>query len=385
MSNEWNQGGEILPERISEEQEVNEDSLASLIARQNDPELIKKYGESLCDTQKVVAENNRLRSEIEEQKRIIHELSYDSITDLKIRSLFYKQLNVLVSEQMSQICGEDITLWETLPLDQLAERVSHLDTGRIENTSLALLMGDVAYLSLANTSNHTLGDELLRKIGLSGKKTAETFPGSAEFFRYGGDEIVGVLRANNESDVKNIADSFESEVSQTPFTHLETLGIAPHLHIDIGTSRFSEGLRAFQNLLVTLQEENKKRLLEGEELIDIPFDDRRKVLIDMWLGISDEKSILQKAERRLPTLKFYKEHAPHVYAGIIGSMRKGALNATDEELDILSSDTVSVRKFIVEKRLRTREEGEKTLTRRNALINDIIHRVATDEFLAESF
>lgn len=383
MNNEWKQGGEYPIERMSNEQEVSQDSLSSLIARQSNPELIKKYEESLRDVQKVLEENNRLRREGEEQKRIIHELSYDSITDLKIRSLFYKQLNTLVSEEIATLFGEDIAMWETLPLDQLTERISNLDISNSENTSLALLMGDVAYLSLANTSNHALGDELLKNIGKAGKTTSELFPNSAEFFRYGGDEIVGVLRAESESGVKNIADSFESEVSQTPFAHLETLGITPHLHVDIGTSRFSEGFSAFRNLLVTLQEENKKRQLAGEDPLDIPCDDRRKVLIDMWLGIADEKSILRKAERRLPTLKFYKENTPDVYTGIIGSMRKGALNVTDEELDVLSNDLASIRQFIVEKRLLTKTESEKTLSRRNALVNGIIYRIATDEFLSE--
>ncbi len=384
MYNERTQQSGISENNLSEKREEFRDSLAGLIAKKNDPDLMKKYQEKLIEIQAVLRENARLQETVREQKKILYELSYDSVTDLKIRSLFFKQLHHDVTSILSEIYKEDVLQWENLPLKEFTEKINHLDISAIEDRAPAILMGDVAYLSLANTTNHTIGDNLLRNIGTAGKNTAEIFSSSAEFFRYGGDEIVGILHTNNEQTIKEIAHTFESEVAKTPFSHLESFGIPPHLHIDIGTSRFLEGFTAFRDLLITMQAENSDREKQKNEYMDIPYNDRFKFFLDMWVTIVDEKSILRKAERRLPTLTFYKENMPEVYAGIIGSMRKGALNVTDAEIDALKgSDSLTMRQFIVARRLHTKEEGEKISSRRSALVSNIVHRIATKEFLAE--
>lgn len=391
-----------IPENPSSERIEEKDSisLTRLIADRNDPKLSTKYEEELRLWHEIHQENKRLKEELEEQRKIIeeqalaiqerdtliHELSYDSVTDLKIRSLFYRKLNTLLTEHIAEALGKNMNQLEHMPMEEFTEAMTSVDASKLEKIPLTILMSDAAYLSLANKESHDTGDGLLKQIGGAGKKIAEEFPGVAEFYRYGGDEIGGILLTENKMVSQHISEKFENEVAKIDFDYLRKFGIEPKLHIDIGTSDLSEGFAAFQKFLAEMRTDNGN--LSSEDLpMTIPAGERLKTFTRFWIGISDERATLHKAERRIPLLKFYKEHHPEVYANIISNMRKGALDATDEEMDALDNDSESIKQFIVGKRIEMREsstpsEEEKMIAKRKALASDIIGTTAAKTFLA---
>ncbi len=221
-------------------------SISRFIANQNNPELAAAYEQILKNARSMQLENTRLRQELEDNQLLIQDfeeeirnLSFDSITQLRTRSFFYKQLNNLVTRHIHEIIPYEINHMETAPLQQVTETIDTIGAHTFEAVPLTVMMGDVAYLSLANGKSHALGDELLGKVGLSAQRVMDDFTDMTEFFRYGGDEITGIIRAENPSVVQHITDNFSTEVSKTEFSYLQSLGIDSNLHIDTGTSSFA--------------------------------------------------------------------------------------------------------------------------------------------------
>ena len=326
-------------------------------------------------------ESKERQSIIDQRDREIHELSFDSVTDLKIRSLFYRKIGADIERHMKDISEANMDDWEKMSMSELIRTIETIDPKKIKDIPMTIAMGDVAFLSLANTDSHDLGDELLRKIGISAKKSMETFPDMADFFRYGGDEIIGIFRTGNAMAAKHMAETFQSEVKTAEFPYLRSLGIASNLHIDIGTSGFSEGIKAFKDLLIAIEKENTDSDTSEKHPINIHAGERLRTFIDLWVGIADEKSILNKAEKRIPTLKFYKEYYPEVYANIIDTLRKGALGITDTELDELPDDTAAIKRFILDKRAAAKNNDTERKQRQKILSNIIISGQAEHAFL----
>jgi len=248
---------------------------------------------------------------------------------------------------------------------------------------LTVFIGDMAYLSLANSIGHTYGDELLKNVGQAVNETMDEFPERFEIFRHGGDETAGILRFSDPEEMQKAIGIFESRVGGRKLTELNAFGLRDSLHVDIGTATTLEALSAFQIFLERIRSVNEMSAANPEDSIDIPADRRFRCFIDMWIGVADERSTLHKAERRIPALQYYRKNYPDVYLNIIDKLRKGAQDITDKELDDLPENNRGfTQEFIIEKRIQKRKniQDEKI----KVLMGDVIAEFVIPGFRARN-
>ena len=95
--------------------------------------------------------------------------------------------------------------------------------------------------------------------------------------------------------------------------------------IDIGLSHISEAISAYKQMLNDGSVE-----INGEKLVSD--------IMDIMVEIADRRAIIQKGMERLNLLVSLKKDNNNSYGEVIGFLRKGAFNLSDEEIDQLIKD-----------------------------------------------
>lgn len=309
-------------------------------------ELLEKY-ENLRE------ENKRLKAEILEYQK-------NGVSGLRRREVFYKSLESGIQENAPEFV-KNIELFGD---EFLKERVKLWNLNKIENVKLSILMGDMAYLSLANKGGrHAEGDRLLQHIGeITKEELGSPEIGKSEkearfvAYRHGGDEFTGIIR-DNLKNAEKIAEEFELKVGKSKVDVLEQYGLKPR--IDIGTAHLSEGLEAFKELI--------------EAGVEIPGGDRMRKIKNLLVDIADQRSALNKAKTRLPLLTELKSKKPEIYQEVKNELRKGALDATDEEIDFLIEHN-EVEKFINGKLEEKIKKGKENIELEKSIVEKIARR-----------
>ena len=193
--------------------------------------------------------------------------------------------------------------------------------------------------------------------GDASKRTMDQFPDTFDIFRYGGDEFTAIMYENETSKVSTMTETFTKEIHKTEFPYFAQFGIDPHLSLDIGTARFDEGVRAFTDLLQSIQAYNEQ-CADTTEHITIPPGKRMRAFLDLWMNIADERAIIQKAETRIEKLQEYKIKQPPIHKNIIDILRKGALHITDETLRVLPQDSDIIKFYVLETRKKNHKNSQ---------------------------
>ncbi len=307
--------------------------------------------EALRKLVRLEEENANLRQEMREYKR-------NGVSGLRRREGFYR----LVEDRLKEKAGWLLDGLEMLSDEGLIKKVDEWSLDTVTAEKFSVLMGDIAYLSLANKGGHRQGDNLLADIGAVatqklGSPDIDAPEKGAYFvaYRHGGDEFSAVIEDTLENANK-LAERFSEEVAKSKIGSLEKYGLEPR--IDIGTAHLVEGLEAF------------KELVRGG--VKIPGGNRMRKIQDLMIEIADQRSIIIKVKTRINFLMSLRAHKSDFYALVIDDLRKGALGAKDEEIDhLLENGGVDL--FVDEKLEESMKEGQQGAF----LEKDIVKKIAT--------
>lgn len=271
--------------------------------------IAEKYEETIESEEYNVFREKKILSD---QKKYEDAL-IDDVTGFRIRKELFKKMD----EDVKGLFGfdKDAQLSSEEWID-----VIEAEKNNFENINLSVMMSDISYLSLANEGGHINGDKLLMHI--SEKIREHNING----FRHGGDEITALFYEPREVFKKKIQALSEEIRSQKNVANLADYNLVPNL--DIGVAHFSEGLRAFRELL-----KNK----EGRDRIK-----REKTLDELkniWLEIADKRAFLEKGRVRIALLMDRFSEDREGYNEVINFLRKGGYNIRDDELEQLIADT----------------------------------------------
>ncbi|MBU2025633.1 MAG: diguanylate cyclase [Patescibacteria group bacterium] len=320
-------------------------------------------------------------------------LCRNPVSGLRVRPLFYKELNAQVENQLEQILsrGGEIPIaeWKNLSDQEFNQLISGLEPEKLKQVPLSVMLGDVSYLSLANKFGHHVGDRLLENVGQSAIQVTEDYqkkhpdkkPSSVEFFHLGGDEFTGLFSADLEQS-RSIVQELTQTINQTPLRDIGVFqkNFEEKMHLDIGLSHFSEAVAACQEFL------KQARIQESKAPIKRSF----KTFIDIWTGIADKRQSLDKALTRVTQLKKYFVYSREVYNDIVPTQRKGALGMSNDELEALIQREKQgenwnniVKQFILGKNAQNQKmqlEEQKDNPQIQSIKNNIINQFAAQNF-----
>ena len=263
--------------------------------------------------------NSRHEDLIGEYKKSLIE----STTGLKRRENLYKEMD----NNLGKLLG--VSDFRKKSDQEVLKLLTSVKPEVYSRAQLSVMLGDMAYLSLANEDGHREGDELLGRVG---KAVKEELPGAS---RHGGDEFTAlVLLDFNETEkkVKGLEESIK-KLKKLPI--LERYDLEPSM--DIGTAHIGEALGVFNEIIGNMKKSDKGRKKLGK--IDI-----LKEFEDTWLEIADKRSFIKKGKERIKLLIKTKKDRPKDYSEVIDFLRKGGYSIKDDELDILMNKTGSVKK-----------------------------------------
>lgn len=295
---------------------------------------------------------------IEKQKKELKEALADPTTGLEIR----KQLFINMHAEIGALLG--ISNIQEMDPDELREKLLGINPDEYEDMPLYVMMSDMSYLSLANKSGHKAGDELLASVG---QATQESLHG----FRHGGDEITALIKLN-DAECENAIKNFKKNVQNADCPEiLKQYGLKPN--VDAGVAHFSEGLRAFQELMQTP---------EGAEVLR--DKNPLKELENIWLEIADKRAELEKGKARIKLLMDLIKEAPEDFKDLYGFLNKGGYSITEEELHDLNAQVEAgentestIINFIRQKEKADQEMLERYNARKDKIISQIIESQAS--------
>lgn len=250
----------------------------------------------------------------------------DSVTGLERREEMYKLLH---KKTVSLLNIKDP---EKMSGEQLFEELKQEDRD-FEDRDLFVMMADVSYLGLVNKLGHKQGDKLLEEAGGAAGEVG------IRAFRHGGDEISGLLEADEQQvhkRVEKLKSVFaDSEIKDSLAKHFK---VEPHL--DTGVAKFSEGFRVFKEVINTK---------EGEEYLEKKSP--LKELQDIWVEIADKKSFINKAVARTEVLSRKYDSDKDNYHQIVSALSKGSDDLTVEEIEsFVGKSREEIREYILNKK-----------------------------------
>lgn len=238
----------------------------------------------------------------------------EETTGLKRREALYRDMDAEIANIFEQDNVKNLSDEEFLDIIMQQRADDYKDV------ELNAMMGDMAYLSLANEEGHRVGDKLL---GRTGEVIHQELRNAS---RHGGDEFTALIKAGQEEADKKVA-RLESAIEESKnISVLKDNNLKPKL--DIGLAHFSEGLSAFQEVVREMEKtpEGKKKLMSINIL---------KEFEDTWLEIADKRSALKKAfERTKQLIDLRRDRdGSEAYIRVIDFLRKGAFGIKDDEVD----------------------------------------------------
>jgi GGDEF domain-containing protein len=337
-------------EKITTEAEQEFDNKFGVLKEAN-PEL---YEQLKSEHLRQIENNSTLRAELKEALT-------DPITGLEVRKELFRTMHA----EIGVVLG--ISNIENMDPEELRNILITLNSDSYKQFPLQVMMSDMSYLSLANKDGHKAGDELLASVGQATRK-------SLHGFRHGGDEITALIKLNSK-DCKMAIKNFKKDVSQAKAPEvLRRYGLRPN--VDVGVAHFSEGLRAFQELMLTP---------EGAEVLQTK--NPLKELENIWLEIADKKAELEKGKARILLMMNLIKSSPEDFDDLYGFLNKGGYGITAEELKLLNEQLISGKNIneIVFSFIKDREEAQrKTEERFNAEKDRIIEQIIKDESALET-
>jgi len=225
--------------------------------------------------------------------------SLDPLTGLLTRGTWFQFLESAILRVLS-------------PLSERVGTLQQTDLLRATDTPFFLLVGDMAYLSLANKGGHASGDLLLSGVGGA---IREQLVGHV-CGRLGGDEIGAFVE--NRSTQQLIAEVSELEAAIKVIRHdyLLTWGLSPQ--IDIGVATLEEVGR----YLYEPFREGERGLLRN--------------VVDTLVAVADCRSAYVKCVERLKELARHLLADPALYSEKIGFLGKGANNPRKRDIRALA-------------------------------------------------
>lgn len=233
----------------------------------------------------------------------ILESRINEVMDIEERKWLFKNMDT----QLAKFFNVD-DFNEKSGEETLAIILNHNDVNKYGD-QLHVVMGDVSFLSLANKEGHANGDELLKNVGSASKEA------KLRAYRHGGDEVSGLCFGEVEEKLKN----FKKLFSQCKKIH----GLEPN--IDTGTASLLEALAVFRQLYNNGDEQTQNILSQSS----------LKKLEDMWVELADARAFMQKTKDRILLLMDMRHFNIKEYSEVIGSLRKGADDMSDDEIDTL--------------------------------------------------
>jgi len=304
-------GGEEYPKKGVEIEkktpETQEKSLRDLaetdfgwLKTKLDPEDYKKLidqrvADLVMEDENIEFANTALEENIEENKKAksligeieksleqkIEELKFakiDGTTGMKLRGYLFSEAIPAELKEASGLEAGEISDQQWLELLESDDEV-------LRKIPLTISMIDLSYLNLANRDGHIYGDNLLEALGELVERDEEV---DRHGHRMGGDEFAFVFQDKKTAGVK--MDKLREEFSGlSELVNLAEYGLRPN--IDVGEASFGEAVKVFQELL---------RSKTGRERIE--NDKVFKEFNTVWLMIADKKSLLNKAQTRIPIL-----------------------------------------------------------------------------------
>ncbi len=319
---------ETLEKQLGREYEEKNPDLRQVLAAEHTgmfERLKGEYGEREAktwrmerDKAELERENNELNEDVSDlvcllNKKIdeYRDAIIDSVTGLEQRKQLFKRVNTRLAELLGVEASDTP--------QEVHEKIRQADFSK---TDLAIMMGDISFLSLANESaaGHSSGDKLLSRISrtVSEQKIRDSL--FIKAYRHGGDEITAILDLDQESVGKKLGEIQDSVNKLENIDNLAAYGLKPN--IDMGSAQLSEA----KEVLDMIEQECAKK--------NIRFEQREiKDLANVWLQIADRKCFINKADTRIRLLADKYKNDPVNFKKTINSLRKGGYNIEDKELD----------------------------------------------------
>jgi GGDEF domain-containing protein len=337
-------------EKIPTEVEQDFDNKFGALKEAN-PDL---YEELKREHLRQIENNTKLRSELKEALT-------DPTTGLEVRKELFKTMHA----EIGAILG--ISNIDKADPEELRAILSGINPDDYKNFPLYVMMSDMSYLSLANKDGHKAGDALLASVGQATKKTLRGF-------RHGGDEITALIKLNY-LDCKQAIKKYKKDVNDAKAPDvLKQYGLKPN--VDVGVAHFSEGLKAFQELIKTP---------EGAEVLQ--KKDPLKELENLWLEIADKKTELEKGKARILLMMNLIKSSPEDFDDLYGFLNKGGYGIKPEELTELNEQLNQGKNIneIVFSFIKKREQAEKKAEEEFDKQKDkIINQIIKDESALEA-
>lgn len=254
----------------------------------------------------------------------------DSVTGLERREMLFKNMDIKLGK-IFDLKGDETDA-------KLLEIIKN-DPRDFKDKEMAVMLGDISYLSLANVEGHRSGDKLLKNYG------EVILAGGIEGYRHGGDEITAYFENIGENNIEAEIEDMKAEVKKLKekLKILEDNGLEPHL--DTGIAHFHEAIEVFRELLK--DEAGREKLAKVKPI---------KELEDIWVAIADKRSCRNKGRTRIELLmdRFSDQEG---YQKIISYLRKGAYDITDNEVEELIAGSASrSRDEVISEFIRQKEE-----------------------------
>lgn len=306
------------------------------LALQAAPEIYEKTRQEFVDLQMANwssekafdQEMEEFNNEMERAVKEKREAKIDSVTKLEQRPGLYKTMN----QSLQKVFSPEV-------LNSREAFLRALDEGDFTQEDLYVAFGDVSFLSLANKGGHDQGDKLLSAMAAQIKNQG------VKSVRYGGDELATFYN-DNEDKVKESLRQVESQVENLEnVANLKQYGLKSN--IDFGVARFAEAVEVFKELMREIRRtDSGQKIFESLDVV--------KELQDIWVKIADQRASLAKGKKRIPLLVEIRKNKPKVYKEVIGSLKKGAYDATEKDLKILEKmdeekSALEIKEFIIKK------------------------------------
>lgn len=270
--------------------------------------------------------NNEMERAVKEKR----EAQIDSVTKLEQRPGLYKAMN----QSLQKVFSPEV-------LNDREAFLRALDESDFTKEDLYVAFGDVSFLSLANKAGHDQGDKLLAAMAAEVKNQGE------KAFRYGGDELA-IFYKDNEDSVHESVSHIQKQVGKLEnVANLKSYGLKSN--IDFGVAKFSEATEIFKELIRGLRKtDSGQKIFESLDLVN--------ELLDIWVKLGDQRAAIQKGKKRIPELVDMKKNNPKIYREVIGSLKKGAYDATEKDLLGLSRLDAEKQELETKEFIRIKEE-----------------------------
>lgn len=302
----------------------------------NSPEIYENIREEFINMQLEMArseavfdqEMEEFNTEMERAVQEKREAKIDSVTKLEQRPGLYRTMN----QSLQKVFSPEV-------LNDREAFLAAVEEGDFTAEDLYIAFGDVSFLSLANKAGHDQGDKLLAAMAAEIKNQGE------KSVRYGGDELATFYN-DNEDKVRESLQHIQNQVENLEnVANLKQYGLKSN--IDFGVARFSEAVAVFKELMRELRKNSSgEKIFEALDVVN--------EIQDIWVKIADQRAALAKGKKRIPLLLEIKKNYPKVYKEVIGSLKKGAYDATERDLKSLEKldeekQALQIKDFIIKK------------------------------------